>query len=165
MPFLLDLKGHFTQYQLQQAASLRSIHSWRLMELLQQMRGKQPEGYLHIDIDEFHLAMESTPSYIKNFNLCKSRVIEPAIKELMEKDGWLIDWQVLKLGRRIVALRFDFEKSPQYSLDFTGKSLSEQRAHKAKELLRQSQSQNDEERRKHGLPVYEPGTNWAPAIK
>lgn len=118
-PFLLDLKGHFTQYQLKQAAALRSVHSWRLMELLQSMRGKQPNGYLTIEIEEFHLAMESSPSYIKNFNLCRKRMVEPAIKELMEKDGWLIDWQILKMGRKIIALRFDFAKTPQQSFDFS----------------------------------------------
>ena len=116
MPYLIGLKSHFTQYKLSQASSLRSVHSWRLMELLQQMRGKQPEGYLIIDINEFYLAMEATESYKNNFSLFKKYCINPAVTELMDKAGWLIDWQPLKMGRRVQAIRFDFEKTNQQTI-------------------------------------------------
>ncbi len=111
MPELCDLQEHFTQYQLKQASSLRSIHSWRLMELLQQMKTKDAEnGWLTISIEEFHHAMDSSTSYQANFNLLKKRVIEPAIKELQEKDNWIINWNVLKKGRKISHLQFNFSK-------------------------------------------------------
>lgn len=116
MPQLANLKGQFTTYQLKQAAALRSVHSWRLLELLEQMRQKQGEGYLMISIDDFHHAMEASKSYRSNFNLLKVRIIEPAIKELNEKDGWAIDYTPLKKGRKVVALRFEFEKDKQLSL-------------------------------------------------
>lgn len=116
MPQLANLKGQFTKYQLKQAAALRSVHSWRLLELLEQMRQKQGEGYLMISIDDFHHAMEASKSYRSNFNLLKVRIIEPAIKELNEKDGWAIDYIPLKKGRKVVALRFDFVKDKQLSL-------------------------------------------------
>lgn len=121
MPYLINLKGHFTQYQLQQAATLRSIHSWRLMELLQQMRGVKPEGFLLIYMEDFYQAMEATETYKKNFSLFKKRVIEPAVMELMEKDGWLIDWEPLRRGRRVQALQFQFEKTKQQQFDFESK--------------------------------------------
>lgn len=116
MPQLINLKGQFTTYQLKQAASLRSVHSWRLLELLEQMRQKQGDGYLMISIDDFHHAMESSPSYRSNFSLLRRFVIEPAIKELNEKDGWAISYIPLKKGRKVAALRFDFEKDKQLSL-------------------------------------------------
>lgn len=116
MPHLINLKGQFTQYQLQQAATLRSVHSWRLLELLEQYRQKQSEGYLNINIEDFWHAMEISDSYRKNFNLLKTRVLDPAVKELNEKDGWAINYYPFKKGRKVAVLRFEFEKDPQQRL-------------------------------------------------
>ena len=60
--------------------------------------------------------MEASKSYRANFNLLKVRVIEPSVKELTEKDNWLIDWEPLKRGRRVAALRFNFRRDPQERL-------------------------------------------------
>lgn len=113
MPQLVNLKGQFTQYQLQQAASLRSVHSWRLLELLEQMRQKQPEGYLNINIEDFWHAMEVKESYRSNFSLLRQYVLEPAVRELNQKDGWAITYYPFKKGRKVAVLRFEFEKDPQ----------------------------------------------------
>lgn len=117
MPQLVNLKGQFTQYQLQQAATLRSVHSWRLLELLEQYRQKQPEGYLNINIEDFWHAMDISDSYRKNFNLLKTRVLDQAVKELNEKDGWAINYYPFKKGRKVAVLRFEFEKDPQGRLN------------------------------------------------
>lgn len=118
-PYLCNLKSEFTQYRLEQAGALRSLHSWRLLELLEQMKKKNDsDGWLVIDINDFHHAMESTTSYKNNFNLLKTRIIEPAIKELNEKDNWAIQWEPLKRGRKVAALRFDFRRDPQARIVF-----------------------------------------------
>lgn len=120
-PFLFELQQQFTQYKLKQAASLRSIYSWRLLEMFEQMRHSE-NGYKHSDgwfamtIEEFWHAMEATESYKKNFQLLKKRVIEPAVKELTEKDGWLIEWEARKKGRKVASLYFKFERNPQKGL-------------------------------------------------
>lgn len=115
-PYLFELNGHFTKYQLKQAAALRSIHSWRLLELFEQMRGEAKDGWLSIPIEEFWHAMEAKESHRKNFNNLKKWVIDPAIKELTEKDSWLIEWEAVKSGRRVAKLRFRFERNPQGGL-------------------------------------------------
>jgi plasmid replication initiation protein len=115
-PYLFELSGQFTQYQLKQAAALRSLHSWRLLELFEQMRGNDKDGWLFMPIEEFWHAMESPESYRKNFQLLRKRIIEPAVKELTEKDGWLIEWEAVKSGRRVASLRFRFERNPQGGL-------------------------------------------------
>lgn len=112
-PHLLQLKAQFTTYKLAQASALRSIYSWRLLELLSQSAGT---GWRQISIDEFHHAMETPVGYKANFKILRQRVIEPAVKELIEKDGWLIDWQPIKEGRKVAALRFDFKRDPQGKL-------------------------------------------------
>ena len=35
------------------------------------------------------------------------------VKELVEKDGWLIQWQPIKAGRKVKAVRFTFTRDPQ----------------------------------------------------
>ena len=120
-PYLFELGGQFTQYQLKQAAALRSLHSWRLLELFEQMRKslngtKNTDGWLSMPIEEFWHAMEAKDSHRKNFNNLRKWIIEPAVKELTEKDGWLIEWEAVKSGRRVASLRFKFERNPQGGL-------------------------------------------------
>lgn len=114
-PFLFELEREFTKYQLKQAAALRSIHSWRLLELFEQMEA-DGKGWLSMPIEEFWHAMEAKDSYKLNFSLLRRKVIEPAVKELTEKDGWLIEWEAVKSGRRVSALHFKFERNPQGGL-------------------------------------------------
>ncbi len=113
-PHLLQLKSQFTTYQLAQASALRSIYSWRLLELLSQYAST---GWRQIPIDEFCHAMEATEKQRENFAAIRRRIIEPAVKELTEKDGWLIEWQPIKAGRRVAAIRFEFVRDPQGRLD------------------------------------------------
>lgn len=113
-PHLLQLKNQFTKYKLAQASALRSIYSWRLLELLSQYG---TTGWCQLDLIAFHHAMETPPSARENFKECRKRVIDPAVKELREKDGWLIDWTPIKTGRKVTALRFEFKRHPQGKLD------------------------------------------------
>jgi plasmid replication initiation protein len=116
-PFLFELEREFTKYQLQQAAALRSIYSWRLLEMFEQMKDKADgSGWLSMSIEEFWHAMEATESYKANFGLLRKWVIEPAIKELTEKDNWLIEWEARKRGRKVATLLFKFQRNPQGSL-------------------------------------------------
>jgi plasmid replication initiation protein len=114
VPYLVDLQSQFTQYQLKQASSLRSLHSWRLMELFEQMRPeKERGGWLTISIERFWYAMEAPDSYRKNFKDLRTKLIEPAIKELTTKDNWLIEWRAVKTGRKVTSIQFNFDKDKQ----------------------------------------------------
>ncbi|MDD0115899.1 replication initiation protein, partial [Shigella flexneri] len=91
MPYLCELEDNFTKYQLSQACALRSVHSWRLLELFEQMNtNKENNGWLSISLEDFHHAMESPDSYKTTFGLLRKYMIEPAVKELTEKDHWMI---------------------------------------------------------------------------
>ncbi|NZA52399.1 replication initiation protein, partial [Escherichia coli] len=105
MPYLCELEDNFTKYQLSQACALRSVHSWRLLELFEQMNtNKENNGWLSISLEDFHHAMESPDSYKTTFGLLRKYMIEPAVKELTEKDHWMIDWKPIKKGRKVVRL-------------------------------------------------------------
>ena len=113
-PHLLEFKNQFTQYKLAQASALRSVYSWRLLELLSQYAST---GWRQIELDEFHHAMETPEGYKANFKILRQRVVEPAVKELREKDDWLIEWTPIKTGRKVTALRFEFKRDPQGRLE------------------------------------------------
>ena len=109
MRHLVGLKAQFTSYQLQQASALRSMYSWRLLELLTRFEGT---GWAEYSIEDFAAAMDAPPS-LSDFGQVKRRIIEPAVKELGDKDGWLIQWRPIKAGRKVSAVRFEFRRDPQ----------------------------------------------------
>lgn len=110
LPHLVGLHKQFTTYQLQQASALRSMYSWRLLELL--MRFKST-GRAEYTVEDFAAAMDATEKQKADFNNIKRRMIEPAVKELTEKDGWLIQWVAVKAGRRVKSIQFNFMRNPQ----------------------------------------------------
>lgn len=116
LPFLFDVTERFTQYQLLQASSLRSLYSWRLLEKFEQFRTKKDgikssSGWYKTTVEEFAREMEVPDSYLNNFKNLRIRVIEPAIKELIEKDGWKIEFIPEKEGRKVARLHFKFERA------------------------------------------------------
>lgn len=115
-PHLLALRGAagYTTYKLKQASALRSIYSWRLFECLQSWGNK---GIWSVDIDKFNHAMEVPESFLNNFGMMKRRVLEPALKELREKDNMLIELELKKAGRKVTGLMFKFNQNPQGKLD------------------------------------------------
>ena len=109
MRHLVGLKAQFTSYQLQQASALRSTYSWKLLELLTRFEGT---GWAEYTIEDFTTAMDAPPS-LSDFGQVKRRIIDPAVKELSDKDGWLIQWRPIKAGRKVAAVRFEFRRDPQ----------------------------------------------------
>jgi len=114
IPYLIDLEQQFTKYKLKQACALRSVYSWRLLELLQQ----HPSGWIQVNIDDLHNALEIPKSQRSNFGKFRMQTLEPAIKELSEKDGWHIELMPIKEGRRVASVRFEYEKDKQERLSF-----------------------------------------------
>lgn len=111
---LTFLRSEFTSYKLKHASALRSLYSWRLFELLMQFK---KTGHLSISFEEFCVAMEAPPSCSKDYAQLRRRIIEPAIKELKDKNSLAIDWKPLKYGgRKITGLEFEFKPDPQQDL-------------------------------------------------
>lgn len=113
LPHLLGLRKQFTSYQLQQASALRSVYSWRLLELLMRF---ESTGWAEYTIEDFCASMDATAKQAADFAKVRTKIIEPAVRELQEKDGWLIQWHPIKAGRKVKALRFNFMRDPQARL-------------------------------------------------
>jgi plasmid replication initiation protein len=113
-PFLLGLRKEFTTYKLKHTAALRSVYTWRMMEMFAQYRDT---GLVRIGFDEFCHAMEAPPSCVKDFAQLRRRVIDPAVAELSGKDGLQIEWKGVKEGgRKVTSLEFRFKPNPQMFL-------------------------------------------------
>lgn len=113
LPQLMGLRKKFTSYQLRQASALRSTYSWKLLELLMRYESRGTAEYA---IEDFWEAMEATPKQRTDFSAVRRKIIEPSVRELAQKDGWLIEWEPLLAGKRVKALRFRFERDPQGQL-------------------------------------------------
>lgn len=60
--------------------------------------------------------MDIPDSYKTTFGLLRKKVIESAVKELQEKDYWMIEWKAIKKGRKVSMLEFKFKRSAQGNL-------------------------------------------------
>jgi plasmid replication initiation protein len=113
LPHLLNLRQRFTSYNLSQTTRLRSVYSWKLLELL--MRFKST-GWAEYTIEDFVTSMDATDKQRQNFNNIRRKIIDPAVKELVAKDGWEIQWRPVNAGRRVKAVRFEFKRGAQAML-------------------------------------------------
>ena len=107
VPLITRLEKHFTSYQLKQVAQLTSKYAIRLYEFLIAWRdvGKTPV----ISLSEFRerLGLEMN-EYQKMVNF-KSRVLEPAIKQINELTDIHVKYEQYKTGRSISGLSFIFK--------------------------------------------------------
>ncbi len=103
-PYLGQLNGLFKSYQLKSISSLKSVHSIRLYELLNQWK---QTGKRFIKLDDFKEMLNIEDKYDRYADLRKW-VIEPAIRELNNKTDFNVRFEPEKQGRKVVRLSFFF---------------------------------------------------------
>jgi plasmid replication initiation protein len=110
IPYLSQLKGSFTRYELKHIGNMTSTYGIRLYELLMQWKGT---GKREIEIDWLKKQFELDASYDRMFDL-KKRVIDPAVKDINKHSNYAVSWEQRKTGRKVTHLTFSFyEKSPE----------------------------------------------------
>lgn len=102
MPYISELHGNYTKYQLVQIGAFTSTHSIRLYELCSQYR---KTGWRQTSLDDLKDWLQVTGKYDLYANFRKW-VLEPAISEINAKSDLLVDVEPIKRGRIIVALKF-----------------------------------------------------------
>jgi len=113
LPHLTSIKKHFTSYQLKQTSALRSVYSWRLLELLMKYKNT---GRAEYTIEDFCTSMEVPEGYKKDYGKIRTKIISPAVRELNDKDNWLLHCEPIKKGRKVIRLVFTFQPNPQLDL-------------------------------------------------
>lgn len=110
IPHVFGLVKRFTSYRLRQASELRSVYSWRILELLISHTNDDSKEHTEtLTLDSLRHGLELPKSY--RYDHIKKRVIEPAVKELTQKDGWIIDWKPIKKGRSVESINFTYKRT------------------------------------------------------
>lgn len=112
-PYLLDLKEKYTRYQLDIAIQFKSQYSIRLYENLKK-EAQIVKEYKHksnfeqkYSYEELRIIFSVNEKEYKLFGHFKSKVIEPAVKEISDKsDLNITQVEYLKTGRKITHVCF-----------------------------------------------------------
>jgi hypothetical protein len=109
IPYLSQLKGSFTRYDLKHIGNMTSTYGIRLYELLMQWKGT---GRREIEIELLKKQFQLDASYDRMFDL-KKRVIDPAVKDINQHSNYQVRWEQKKTGVKVTHLVFIFsEKKP-----------------------------------------------------
>ena len=108
-PFLLNLKEHYTQYQLENILAMKSVYGIRIYELLmkeQIMRYLPREGtHIVLTMQEIREACDCEEKYQK-ISQFKAKVLDVAIREIERTTTYVVSYEDIKKGRSIEAFRF-----------------------------------------------------------
>ena len=107
LPLITMLEKHFTSYELQQVASLKSIHAIRLYELLIQYR---TVGKLEISLSDLRLKLGIADGKYPTMNNFKARVLDVGIKQINEHTDITAKYEQVKQGRTIIGFKFSFKQ-------------------------------------------------------
>ena len=106
-PFFLEVKKKFTRLSLNQYLKLPSVYSQQLFGFLQSWHD-QPE--IEIPVPELHGMLDAPESLRKNFKEFRRRVLEKAHKDITGLTSLQYEWEPVKKGRAVVAVRFIFSR-------------------------------------------------------
>lgn len=109
-PYLIGLKGHYTQYILERVLSMNSIYSIRIYELLKMKlpNTELPVGGVVVRLtnEEIRQATD-TEEKLKQNNDFKRKLLEVSTKEISEKTDIKVTYKQLKLhGRAFDTVEF-----------------------------------------------------------
>ncbi len=109
LPLVTMLEKHFTSYELQQVASLKSVHAIRLYELLIQYR---TVGKVEINLSDLRLKLGINESEYPRMDNFKNRVLDVGIQQINEHSDITVKYNQVKTGRQITGFIFIFKQKP-----------------------------------------------------
>lgn len=110
VPLITRLEQHFTSYQIEQLAHVTSKYGIRLYELLIMWRSV---GKCLFSIDDLRFKLGIELHEYKQMGHFKSRVLEPAIKQINEFTDITVSYEQQKRGRTITGFEFKFKLKNQ----------------------------------------------------
>lgn len=123
-PYLLQLKGYFTQYELENVVSFKSSYSMRLYELLKAEQFKaKVSGYFKktFEVDGLRALVGIEAHEYQFFKDFRVRIIDIAVREINFSSNLHISQvDYPKTGRKVSHIVFHCEKAKQTQLDLDG---------------------------------------------
>lgn len=138
---LTELQEKFTKYNLIEYLTLPSIYSQRLFELLMSWHNVK-EGQILLPLSEpqpdmpkqpLHAILNTPESLQVDFAQFRRRVLEKAHQDIHKNTSLRFEWEPVKRGRAVVAVRFVF----------AGKKRALLQEEKAKEARRAQSAENN----------------------
>lgn len=106
-PFLLQLKEHYTQYQLTYILRMKSRYSLRLYELIMSYFYEKLGSYSKVfAVDELKRLLDAE-KYVRFCNF-HSDVLRPAVAEINQYTDVDLTYNQVKKGRKTIAIEFFF---------------------------------------------------------
>ena len=103
-PYMLKLNTMFTQYKLANILSMKSKYSPRIYEILKCNEFKK-QGYIEIEVEELRKLLKADNIYPLYADF-KRKVIIQTQKELKKISDISFEFEEIKTGRKVTALRF-----------------------------------------------------------
>lgn len=142
-PYLLQIKGSYTQFTLLNILKLRSVYAVRIYELLKQYEGWQKERKFLLEALRKILGINDKE--YKLFGDFKRKVLDRAKNEINKETDLHIDYQTIKVGRKVEAVVFlinpSKNKQEQITLDeIPNKALYNRLVNKFQQSPKQAKS-------------------------
>lgn len=137
IPYLAELKSHFTKYKLSAVAKFKSEYSIRIYELLKmhEYQASNNNFFKIIETSVLRKMLGITDKY-KNFNNFETDVLKRASKEINEKSDINIEYQKIKKGKIISEIKFICtSKNKIYNLNLDKEFIRNTEDEKLKKFL------------------------------
>jgi len=105
---LINLRGQFTQYMLENVRHFKLYSSARLYEI---MKSVESQRFLEVSIEDFKARLLADPNKYKKFCDLRRWVIEPALSEINTLSDIRVKYETIKRSRKIARLRFTITKN------------------------------------------------------
>lgn len=100
--YLIDLKEHFTEYELYNILALKSKYSIRLFELF---KSYSYQSFISFEIEKLKHLLFLDDNY-KNFAHLKKYVLDKAIGEINKYTELEVEYKTITKGRKVVEIAF-----------------------------------------------------------
>ena len=141
-PYLLKLKSLYTSYKLDNILTLKSKYSIRVYELLKSNEYKNQYECSINDLKKKLYIIEKSYDVYQNF---KNRVIVKAQHELKEKTDIEFEFEEIKTGRKVTALKFYIKENAENKCENNFIEV-ENKIEEIKEKKEKNIIQNEEEK-------------------
>ncbi|WP_338631937.1 replication initiation protein [Clostridium baratii] len=141
-PYLLKLKSLYTSYKLDNILTLKSKYSIRVYELLKSNEYKNQYECSINDLKKKLYIIEKSYDIYQNF---KNRVIIKAQKELKEKTDIEFEFEEIKTGRKVTALKFFIKENEKNKSKHSFKEI-ENKIDEIKEKKEKNIVKNEEQK-------------------
>jgi plasmid replication initiation protein len=132
-PFLLQLRRHFTKYEIQNVIQFKSVYAFRIYELLKQY---EDLGFRRFNIDDLREILGIKGNQYLKYSAFKTYVLLKAQSEIEKHTDISFNFKEIKDGRRITTIEFTISSIKQKKLNFPSFTSTDNTTERKEEELK-----------------------------